>query len=322
MSVNKPSLFHRPFTLRVFFPNGDPNGIRIIDDNNWTGRAVCISRDDVEDEKSLKQAEFDNEPGVYLLVGEVDENVEDTEFSTQIYIGETDNLGKRLKEHAKASGGKDFWHLAIAFMSTKGALSKGHCLWLENKLIEMAKAIGTCSLNNRDNGSKAKLIASEVADCELFLEKICQILPLIGIQAFEVKETKRKIILQPKISTENDAPDTIVVPAREEGFQRVFINENCWHAIRIFKGRIDDLKYIAAYRVGKEKAITHFAEISEIVPFGDDGKYKVIFKKPASKLEKRIMFAQGIDSSLQASRYTQFSKLSTAKNLTELFDFE
>ena len=37
--------------------------------------------------------------------------------------------------------------------------------------------------------------------------------------------------------------DTIIVPAQEEGFNEVFIGENCWYAIRIGGGKLKDIKY-------------------------------------------------------------------------------
>lgn len=237
-------------------------------------------------------------------------------------------MPKRLKEHAHKTSGKDFWHRAVAFASSKGALSRGHCLWLENRLIKKAKEIGRCSLENGDSGNEAKLTLSEEADCNFYLEKIYQILPLAGVQAFEKKvdqltKAEDRFSFQQHatlLNSDIDAPNTIVVPARDDGFKRVFIGENCWHAVRISSDRISDLKYIAGYRVGKIRAVTHYAEIKEILPYGDEGKYKIVFKGAAEELDKPIRYKSGHDSSLQASRYTRYEKLFEAKNLTQLFD--
>lgn len=321
---------HRPFTLRVFFPSGNPNGMRLIDDNNWTGRALCISRDEIGEPQNFKEAEFENQPGVYLLVGDIDQNADESEFQQKIYIGETDDLPKRLKEHAHKTSGKDFWHFAIAFGSSKGALSRAHCLWLEHKLIGRARSIKRCTLENGDSGSKAKLTKSEIADCDFFLEKIYQILPLAGIQAFEAKPERIVSVETSPVSKSVDyskptdliIPDTIVVPARDDGFESVFLAKNCWYSVRISKDRIPDLKYIAGYRVGKIKAVTHYAKIKDIVPYGDEGKYKLNFDGVATKLDKPIKFAPSQDSSLQASRYTRFDKLGSSENLSQLFDLE
>jgi hypothetical protein len=34
-----------PFTLRIFVPSGDPDGVRIVDRMNWTGRGYAVPRD-------------------------------------------------------------------------------------------------------------------------------------------------------------------------------------------------------------------------------------------------------------------------------------
>jgi hypothetical protein len=78
--------------------------------------------------------------------------------------------------------------------------------------------------------------------------------------------------------------DTIIVPAREEGFQDVFLGQDQWYAIRIGAGMKDRIRYIAAYRVAPISAVTHIAEVAEIKPYKDTGKYMVIFKGPAQEI--------------------------------------
>jgi hypothetical protein len=78
--------------------------------------------------------------------------------------------------------------------------------------------------------------------------------------------------------------DTIIVPAREEGFQEVFLNQHQWYAIRIGAGMKNRIKYIAAYRVAPVSAVRHVAEVAEIKPYKDTGKYLVVFKGPATEI--------------------------------------
>ena len=33
-----------PFTIRIFVPDGDPEGVRIIDRMNWTGTGIAFPR--------------------------------------------------------------------------------------------------------------------------------------------------------------------------------------------------------------------------------------------------------------------------------------
>lgn len=78
--------------------------------------------------------------------------------------------------------------------------------------------------------------------------------------------------------------DTIIVPAKEEGFKKEFIENNQWYAIRISAAMKERIKYIAAYQVSPISAVTHIAEIAEIKPYLDSGKYLVIFKGKASEI--------------------------------------
>jgi hypothetical protein len=43
--------------------------------------------------------------------------------------------------------------------------------------------------------------------------------------------------------------DTVVVPAREDGFREVFIGENRWYAVRIHGAMRPQIKFVAVYQV-------------------------------------------------------------------------
>ena len=73
-----------PFTLRIFVPSGDPEGVRVVD---WTGRGYIVPRDRWAEVKSRPEI---SQAGVYVLMGyEPDELGNDRPV---IYIGQTDNL--------------------------------------------------------------------------------------------------------------------------------------------------------------------------------------------------------------------------------------
>ena len=71
--------------------------------------------------------------------------------------------------------------------------------------------------------------------------------------------------------------DTIVVPARKDGFDETFIEQNCWYAIRLNSSMIPKIKYIAAYQIAPVSAITHMAEIKSIKQWKDTNKYILYF---------------------------------------------
>ena len=112
--------------------------------------------------------------------------------------------------------------------------------------------------------------------------------------------------------------DTIVIPAREEGFNDVFINENCWYAIRLNSSMIPKIKYIAAYQVAPISAITHIAEIKSIEQWKDSNKYILYFTEPAEKI-KKVPLGTSKGKAPQSPRYSSREKILNAKSLDSVF---
>ncbi len=122
--------------------------------------------------------------------------------------------------------------------------------------------------------------------------------------------------------SESALEDTIIVPAREMGFNTVFLGQNQWYDIRISQSRMRNLKYIAVYQVAPVSAITYYAKIKEIVDSDNvHGYKKIIIEGEPIKLEKPIRL--GGDNTFlapQGSRYTFISRLLNAFTLEDLFD--
>ena len=110
----------------------------------------------------------------------------------------------------------------------------------------------------------------------------------------------------------------MVVPAQEDGFSDVFLKENCWYAIRISGGMLQKIKYIAAYQTKPVSAVTHNAPVAAIEPYGEEGKYRLIFSEPAKPIGP-IPFADASQGLMQGPRYTTLAKLLAAKKLSDLF---
>ncbi|MAU01199.1 MAG: hypothetical protein CL608_28990 [Anaerolineaceae bacterium] len=130
----------------------------------------------------------------------------------------------------------------------------------------------------------------------------------------------------PALSPTNDSAtldpsdiNTIVVPAREEGFQETFLGKDCWYAIRIHSSMIPKIKYVAAYQVAPVSAITHIAAVHKIEPYKETNKYILYFEESATKIKPIKLVPKGLVRAPQAPRYTAFSKLMEAKNLDEAF---
>lgn len=112
--------------------------------------------------------------------------------------------------------------------------------------------------------------------------------------------------------------DTIVVPAREDGFKEVFIDENCWYAIRLNASMIPKVKYIAAYQVAPISAITHIAEVKSIEQWKDTNKYILHFTDPAEEIE-HVQLGKLKTKAPQSPRYSSRSRILNAKSLDEVF---
>jgi hypothetical protein len=125
------------------------------------------------------RAEFDGvlgrdeseKSGIYLLTG-----VDPESARPAIYIGEAECIKDRIKGHID----RDFWNQATFFVSKDENLTKAHIRYLEGKLIELAKSTGRALVTNGQS-SGARLPEADRAEMEIFLEKINQLLPVLGI---------------------------------------------------------------------------------------------------------------------------------------------
>lgn len=77
------------------------------------------------------------------------------------------------------------------------------------------------------------------------------------------------------------------------------------------------IKWIAAYQSQPISAIIHVAPVSRIEPYGEGGKYKLIFSEPAKPIQP-IPFADAPGGAMQGPRYTTYNKLLAAKKLTDV----
>ena len=165
----------RPFSIRIFCPDGNPVGLRIISKSNWTGCGLVCPRSILPAVKKSRK-EF-SQPGVYVLVGPP-ENGE----LPKIYVGEGDPLGPRLEQHY---ANKEFWTWAIFFVSTDNSLNKAHVQHLEARLLDMARQAKRATLDNMNAPQKPALSEAETADAESFLADMLSTFPLLGLTVFE-----------------------------------------------------------------------------------------------------------------------------------------
>jgi hypothetical protein len=165
----------------MFLPDGDPDGLRLVEKSNWTGIGVVFNRTNYK--QVVTKPEF-GRTGVYVLVG----YPEGSGLPT-IYVGEGDPVKDRLNQHYSK---KDFWDRAIFFVTKDGSLNKAHVQRLECRLLELAKSAKQCKLDNTNMPAPPTLSDADAADVDSFLLDMLSIFPLLGLSVFEKTETTKK----------------------------------------------------------------------------------------------------------------------------------
>jgi len=167
-------------TIKIFLVDGTPNGLLTAEIMNWTGHVITGPRSRLGE---LIQRPEARSTGVYFLIGPD----AGTGLGTQVYIGETDDVPTRLKDHNRpekpdGSGGKDFWERVCVVTSKDANLTKGHVKYLESRLIRIAQSAGRCQQLNRTDPGYGLLPEADRADMEFFLEQIQTLLPVLGYE--------------------------------------------------------------------------------------------------------------------------------------------
>lgn len=171
----------RPTSIRIFLAEGRPEGLRIVEKSNWTGRAVVAGRGQVE--AALARPEL-GQPGVYVLTGPVEDGL------PRVYVGEADVLRNRLIRHVS---GKDFWTRFVAFVSTNESLNKAYIRYIEARLLELAGQAKQWAVENTQFPPRPPLSEPDQADAEWFLQEMLVIFPLLGVDAFEVASSTASV---------------------------------------------------------------------------------------------------------------------------------
>ncbi len=165
--------------VRVFLVDGTPGGLTTAEITNWTGHVLSARRSDLAD--LLKRDEAAR-TGVYLLLGD------DGDGATRCYIGEADVVADRLRYHQRE---KEFWDRAVVVTSKDANLTKSHGRYLESRLIDMATQAGRVALENGTAPPVPALPEADASDMDDFVGQLQIVLPVLGVNAIRVRESKR-----------------------------------------------------------------------------------------------------------------------------------
>lgn len=128
-----------------------------------------------------------------------------------------------------------------------------------------------------------------------------------------------------ELNIEDTSKDTIIVPAKPEGFKDVFLGEERWYHIRISDEKINQIKYIAAYEAHNNKFIQYYAEVDSIENSKIKEGYKVVYFKSKATLlpnNRKIKLGENKYYAPQSIRYVSSEKLfdENVMTLDQLFN--
>ena len=175
-------------SVKLFLVDGTPGGLVTAEIINWTGSVAAANRSDLK--KLLARPEVVEQTGVYFLLGDDPE-----EGGGLAYIGESDNVSKRLQQHAMAElpggrGGKDFWTRAVVLTSKDSNLTKAHVRYLEARLIHLAQQAKRAPLTNDTCPDlSSSLPESDRSDMEYYIEQAQIVLPVLGVDLLRSRQS-------------------------------------------------------------------------------------------------------------------------------------
>lgn len=167
--------------VRLFLVDGTPGGLTTAEITNWTGHVLSAPRSDLAD---LLQRPECARTGVYVLLGDDVDAV----GGTRCYVGEADAIAERLRSHERK---KDFWDRVVVVTSKDANLTKAHGRYLEARLVSLARAAARVELTNGTAPGLPQLPEADVSDMEYFVNQLQIVLPVLGVNAFRVRDTAR-----------------------------------------------------------------------------------------------------------------------------------
>jgi hypothetical protein len=161
-------------SIRIYLSDGSPSGLRHVEIANWSGQAIACPRSRFSELKKWSESQ---RPGVYFLLEK-----HSTDDKNAVYIGESENVFKRLTDHDRK---KDFWNEVILFTSKDENLTKSHIKYLESRLTKITIESDRYSAENSNNPTESTLPRADKDAMEEFIHNAKMILGTLGHKLLE-----------------------------------------------------------------------------------------------------------------------------------------
>lgn len=179
--------------IELFLPDGDPTGSLICDVANWDGKIFRIPKSLVTNYAKRPELQY---TGVYFLIGWQDE--------PQLYIGEADNLYRRLAQHMN----EDFWSECLIVTKKENTINKAHAKFLEHVFYQLARKIGRCQIINSCTPTKSSISEADEAILHDFSQKVADTISVIGYRFLTpLIDDIRNTVIQLEITPTRSHPE-------------------------------------------------------------------------------------------------------------------
>lgn len=154
------------------------DGARIIDMGSTKSCECYVLPRDMVTDVGKKQERL-HQYGFYILLGK------DKKHNPMAYIGQTNDFVTRAADHKQK---KEFWDIALVFVSKSNEIFAGEVLYLEYLGWKSAMEAGNYVIENTKELNKPSLSADKKNEMELFFEDIQFLTRFYGCRVFDRPE--------------------------------------------------------------------------------------------------------------------------------------
>ena len=167
--------------ISLYLMDGEAAGRWVARLSNWNCVAYKIPYGDL---KEFVNGDEDycllSGPGVYFLFGKDDATGNDF-----VYVGEADNVLRRIDQDHTFQKNDTYWKEAITFVATDGSLDKARVKYLEHRFYTLAKEAERDVVKNSNTPTQSPLSKAVRDELEQFIRNAELILPVLGHRTLE-----------------------------------------------------------------------------------------------------------------------------------------
>lgn len=185
-------------TVKVLLLEGFANGLVHFDLSNWDGLTYRVPRNSLSYYNQTPESKF---AGVYLLFGK------NNHSNNQVYIGQSENLSNRLKEHL--SNEDIFWNEAFTFSRKAEGLNNTNIKYLEYSFYNHFNRNQNYQIINKQAPKKNAISQFDIVDQDAFFKNAIDLMEIAGYKDINYSNVDGKIDPSEKLFYLNGARGAI-----------------------------------------------------------------------------------------------------------------